>query len=432
MKKFTITTINAQRIKLSITETMYKNNSDYIDETVSYFLTDFNDSGYFGFKDTLSFGDKLTNVDWKILETKTLKIDKKTYIVEENLDEEKAKAALVRASFNKNDFIQEVENEGYYIDIAVCYDINISTTKLFAEMNWKRLIEYGCYVSSWNNDLYYASIEKNTGRINLDDIQFLSFLPEGKEFDYLNALNLVLNTSYTFDDFENDKTKIGITIQEPKVFEQLENGKELTVEEAESLFIDSVGRILFRVIKTRHIVELELFTMNDSIRYRTYAPDVDYSIDDMIVSEDSIILKEGWLDEDNEDKEYMFSEDSIANLFNKILEESKEIMNSNDTEKKFFYTEDEKGNVVEKTTDKAVDQEIEDLLDIYEIDCYCYFRDGVKLKPKELDKLKEIGVTTYIGICARMHSESELKDFNATEKEIEISKYLIDIQYSSK
>jgi len=57
------------------------------------------------------------------------------------------------------------------------------------------------------------------------------------------------------------------------------------------------------------------------------------------------------------------------------------------------------------------------------IDCYYSFND-YEISSKRLEALKELGVTTLIGIESREHSKEELEKYEVTQREVELYKII--------
>jgi len=90
-----------------------------------------------------------------------------------------------------------------------------------------------------------------------------------------------------------------------------------------------------------------------------------------------------------------------------------------------FYFERSNGNVqfIKVNKKELIESEAEKLLETYPNGAYCSF--GNKLDEKNFEILKNLGVSTYIGIMARYENKEELDDFNVTEEEMSAFNKLI-------
>jgi len=96
--------------------------------------------------------------------------------------------------------------------------------------------------------------------------------------------------------------------------------------------------------------------------------------------------------------------------------------------KRGFYTEDEKQKVVFiEVKDGDVTDRAESMFDFRDgemmIDCYYSFND-YEISSKRLEALKELGVTTLIGIESRECSKEELEKYEVTQREMELYKII--------
>jgi len=96
--------------------------------------------------------------------------------------------------------------------------------------------------------------------------------------------------------------------------------------------------------------------------------------------------------------------------------------------KRGFYTENEKHEVVfVEVKEGKVDDKAESMLDFKEgeiwIDCYYSFND-YEISSNRLEALKELGVTTLIGIESRINSKEELEKYEVTQREMELYKII--------
>jgi len=96
--------------------------------------------------------------------------------------------------------------------------------------------------------------------------------------------------------------------------------------------------------------------------------------------------------------------------------------------KRGFYTEDEKQKVVFiEVKDGDVTDRAESMFDFRDgemmIDCYYSFND-YEISSKRLEALKELGVTTLIGIESRRRSKEELEKYEVTQREMELYKII--------
>jgi len=96
---------------------------------------------------------------------------------------------------------------------------------------------------------------------------------------------------------------------------------------------------------------------------------------------------------------------------------------------RYIYTEGkEPAELLIVTNCNNIDKTIDKLINDKQIDCWAYFKEGIlKLNDEDFALLKKIGVGAYVGVMTRIDSEKKLKDFNATQEEIKISKKLMKL-----
>lgn len=346
---------------------------------------------------------------------KILTIDNNQFIVDSRLDERKATEMLVLASFNHSIFIENIIAMGYHIEPVSGAEIKLEKNQIIADMNWKVIFPFGSYAAYWNKELFYSPMAKD-GSLDSNDIQPLIFLYKGKEIEYLEEINKKFNVNFTINDFQNNIEDIIVPDLQPKILINLETNEELRKDEVEALLPDAIN--FFREKSTNLLVVCEFFTMDSSCLIDFYRPDTKFNMSTFTVLEKEKLIQSKWIEIDDETGEY---EEDVVDCMLDICRESqiKQV-------KYFYYTENKEGVTIEKTikTSRQLGDELEDLLS-GEIDCYCFFNEGIKIDSEDFNKLKEIGVSAYIGICSRINDELALKEFNVTEKELETTKYLI-------
>lgn len=265
-------------IVINISKDVYEANAKYINETINYFLKKTNETGYFGFVNEINSEEKehgkLTMLDWRLLKKKVIQIDSQKFIVEASMTEEDIKQILLMSSYNSSLFCSLVEEQGYFIkehDDSV--DIILNTDVEINKMSWKHFPKYKCYVALLNGELYYAS-ECNADRsINKNDIQLLSFLPKEQESEYLYDINQIFGSNFKVDEFENDASCIKEFIPLPKIFINLETNEEINKEQLEKELEQNI--LFLRDIKSRKIIEVEHYLMDDSIGFKIFDSDIE-------------------------------------------------------------------------------------------------------------------------------------------------------------
>ena len=306
-KNFTITENSNHRIKLNISEEHYKLNEITIDELLSYYVMEMEESGEFFYidelkKNNLEEEERYSLLSWSILEEKTIVIDEITFSVDSELAEEKAIEFYILASFDLNMFIDIVESSGFSIEKRNEPEAVITKNKVIEDMNWKRFFIYNICLSFWNNELYFAPLA-NDNSIDFNNIKPFVLLPKDKEYECLEKINYFFGTSFELSKFQNDISTI--TIQLPRIQRTIKNLEENSVineDELQSLLED--GTLLLESNTTSNIVKVERFEMDGSFRIQVFKPFSELQQNESILTDASRLIHSKWIDFDSDTEEF--------------------------------------------------------------------------------------------------------------------------------